>query len=225
MQRTPEPQELMADRDQALAYASANFSEANNLFARLLSQQQPGEIGGRALDLGCGPADIPFALLRQYPALEMDAIDGSAAMLDIARQRLEDDQQVAQRLNLQCEMLPSASLAPDHYDLILSNSLLHHLGDPNDLWLTLKHCARKNATVLIMDLARPASPMAVDTLVETYAINEPDVLREDFRNSLHAAYTVYEVQQQIRHNGLEDIEVSMVSDRHWAARGNFHPRD
>ncbi len=225
MQRTPEPQELMADREQALAYASANFTEANTLFARLLSQQQPGEITGRALDLGCGPADIPFDLLHQYPTLKMDAIDGAEAMLDIARKRLEDDPQIAERLNLHCEVLPSANLAARHYDLILSNSLLHHLSDPNDLWLTLKHCARENATVLVMDLARPASPMAVDTLVETYAMNEPDVLREDFRNSLHAAYTVHEIQQQLRHNGLEGIEVSMVSDRHWAARGNYHPRD
>jgi len=225
MQRIPEPQELMGDHEQALAYASANFSEANDLFVRLLTLLHPGPIKGRALDLGCGPADIPITLLHRHPDLKVDAVDGAQAMLDIAQQRRDADEQVAPRLDLQCEMLPSAALGQARYNLVLSNSLLHHLGDPNDLWLTLKHCARKHATVLIMDLARPNSQLAVDTLVETYAMNEPEVLREDFRNSLHAAYTVEEVRRQLYENGLSDIEISMVSDRHWAARGHYHPKD
>lgn len=224
MERTPEPEELMDGREQALAYAGANFSEANNLFIHLLHQLRPGTIKGRALDLGCGPADIPLALLREHQGLKIDAVDGAQAMLDIARQKTDGDPDLSTRLKLQCELLPSADLAQCRYDLILSNSLLHHLADPNDLWLTLKHCARNNATIVVMDLARPPSPLAVDTLVETYAMNEPDVLREDFRNSLHAAYTAEEVKQQLLDSGLAEIEVEMVSDRHWAARGSYNPK-
>jgi len=223
MQRTPEPEELMDDAEQAAAYASANFSEANNLFIHLLHQLRPGNLQGRALDLGCGPGDIPLALLREHPGLEIDAVDGAEAMLQHARRPLRDNPDLAQRLQLQCELLPSANLPAARYDMLLSNSLLHHLADPNDLWLTLKHCARDNASVLVMDLARPASPLAVDTLVETYAMNEPEVLREDFRNSLHAAYTVEEVQAQLDSQGLAELEVSMVSDRHWAVRGSYNP--
>ena len=224
MQRVPEPEELMDEREQALAYASANFSEANNLFIHLLHQLRPGSIKGRALDLGCGPADIPLALLREHAELKVDAVDGAREMLDLAQQKITDDADLSARLKLQCEYLPSADLAPARYDLILSNSLLHHLADPNDLWLTLKHCAKDNAAILIMDLARPASTLAVDTLVEIYAMNEPDVLREDFRNSLFAAYTVEEVEQQLQRHGLMEIEVGMVSDRHWAARGSYNPK-
>ena len=224
MQRTPEPEELMDNAQQAAAYASANFSEANNLFIHLLHQLHPGELQGRALDLGCGPGDIPVALLREHPGLQVDAVDGAEAMLQHARRHLQDSPDLVERLQLHCEFLPSAALPQARYDLLLSNSLLHHLADPNDLWLTLKHCARKNAQVLVMDLARPATPLAVDTLVETYAMNEPEVLREDFRNSLHAAYTVEEVQAQLTRQGLDEIEVSMVSDRHWAVRGSYNPR-
>lgn len=224
MDRTPEPLELMDDAEQAQAYAAANFSEANNLFIHLLHQLRPGDLSGRALDIGCGPADIPLALLRQHTGLHIDGVDGAQAMLDIAEARLRKEPPFKQRLRLHCETLPSADLAGARYDLILSNSLLHHLADPDDLWLTLKHCARDNATILIMDLARPANPLGVDTLVETYAMNEPDVLREDFRNSLHAAYTVDEVQQQLNKHGLAEIEVGMVSDRHWAARGSYNPK-
>lgn len=223
MQRTPEPQELMDDRAQAQAYAAANFSEANNLFLHLLHQLQPQGLKGPMLDLGCGPADIPVALLRQHPDLQIDALDGALAMLDLAKQKAAEAQ-IEHRLKLLCDLLPSATLPQGHYRSIISNSLLHHLSDPNDLWLTLKHCAATPAHVLIMDLARPASALAVDTLVETHAMNEAEVLREDFRNSLHAAYTVEEITAQLAANGLHEIEVSMVSDRHWAARGSYHPR-
>jgi len=225
MQRTPEPAELMDDHEQARAYASANFSEANELFADLLHQLGHGDISGCALDLGCGPADIPLALLRQYPQLRIDALDGAPAMLDIAQKRCDADPELGQRLKLLCQTLPTTELAQDGYDAILSNSLLHHLADPSDLWLTVKHCAGDNAAILIMDLARPASPLAVDSLVETYAMNEPEVLREDFRNSLHAAYTVDEIEQQLAQHGLRELEVSMVSDRHWAARGSYRPNN
>jgi len=224
MQRTPEPQELMDDRAQAQAYAAANFSEANNLFIHLLHQLQPGELRGKALDLGCGPADIPLALLREHPELHIEAVDGAPAMLELAAHKAAAEPSLQGRLKLLCETLPCADLPQGRYDAIISNSLLHHLSDPNDLWLTVQHSARPNATILIMDLARPNSPLAVDTLVETYAMNEPEVLREDFRNSLHAAYTVDEVREQLAENGLQEIEVGMVSDRHWAARGSYHPR-
>lgn len=221
MQRTPEPLELMDDAAQAAAYAAADFAEANSLFARLLQGLHPQPLHGRALDLGCGPADIPLALLRQHPQLRIDALDGAPAMLALAQQRLDADPQLAGRLQLHCEYLPCASLPASYYDAVLSNSLLHHLAAPDDLWLTLRHCARDGATVLVMDLARPASPLAVDSLVETYALNEAEVLREDFRNSLHAAYTPDEIRDQLKANGLQQLQVDMVSDRHWAVRGHY----
>lgn len=221
MQRTPEPEELMDQHAQALAYANADFSEANNLFAELLAELCPGELRGRALDLGCGPADIPIQLLGQHPELVVDAIDGAAAMLELAAQKAGQDPRLAQRLQLHCEMLPCPTLTQQGYDYLLSNSLLHHLSDPADLWRTVIQCARAGAGVVIMDLARPSSPLAVDALVETYALDEPEVLRDDFRNSLHAAYTAEEVEQQLAEFGLGQIQVTMVSDRHWAARGSL----
>jgi hypothetical protein len=65
MQRRPEP-ELMDTVEQARAYAEADFSEPNALFLRLLAEQAGRPGGRRALDLGCGPADIVIRLLRRY---------------------------------------------------------------------------------------------------------------------------------------------------------------
>jgi ubiquinone/menaquinone biosynthesis C-methylase UbiE len=221
MQRIPEPSELMDDVAQARAYADADFSEANGLFIDLLEQMAPRQLGGYLLDLGCGPADIPLQLAERHRQLEVDVVDGAAAMLDLARQRLDARPDLAGRVHLVHDRLPSRRLRHHHYRYVVTNSLLHHLEDPNDLWETIAACAQPGALVLMMDLSRPASTTAVDGLVETYAIDAPEVLRRDFRNSLFAAYTVDEVRQQLARAGLTTLGVEHVSDRHLAVRGQL----
>lgn len=221
MQRIPEPEELMDREEQALAYARADFSEANALFTRLLEDLAGGALQGRLLDLGCGPADIPCGLARRHPDLGIDAVDGAPAMLALAQQRIDGMPDIAGRISLRCEYLPCTALAAQGYDHVVSNSLLHHLADPAVLWRTVRHCGRPGAGVLVMDLARPVSEIAVEGLVETYAMDEPEVLRADFRNSLFAAYTPAEVEQQLRAQGLDMLEVRRVSDRHLAVAGRL----
>ena len=80
---------------------------------------------------------------------------------------------------------------------------------------------RPGSAVLVMDLARPGSLAAAKQLVEQYSEGEPEVLREDFYNSLLAAYTVDEVIDQLRKAGLDQIGVDMASDRHWIASGTL----
>lgn len=221
MQRIPEPTELMDDAAQAKAYADADFSEPNGLFVALLEEMGPQQLSGRLLDLGCGPGDIPLQLAKRHPKLEIDAVDGAAAMLDLAQEKLDPSPELANRVHLLHDHLPSRRLARHHYHYVVSNSLLHHLEDPQSLWDTIATCGEPAALVLVMDLARPTSPTAVDGLVETYAIDAPEVLRHDFRNSLFAAYTVAEVQTQLSRAGLFSLSVDLVSDRHLAVRGQL----
>ena len=54
--------------------------------------------------------------------------------------------------------------------------------------------------------------------VETVAGNEQPILKEDFYNSLCAAFTVEEVRSQIKQAGL-DLDVIQISDRHMLIRG------
>jgi SAM-dependent methyltransferase len=221
MQRIPEPEELMADVDQALAYAEADFQEANRLFVELLEREAGQTLAGHCLDLGCGPADIPIDLLQRHPGLQVDAVDGSPAMLAQAERKLRAASVLGDRIELLCDCLPSAALPPAAYDAVISNSLLHHLADPMSLWRTARQCARPGAVVVVMDLVRPASVEAVDELVEQYAAGAPPVLREDFRNSLFAAYRLDEVEQQLAAAGLADLRVAQVSDRHLAVSGRI----
>lgn len=215
MQRIPEP-ELMTGLEQAQAYAEADFSESNQLFVESFKHQFPEFDSGRFVDLGCGPADIPIRLMQQYPNSHVFALDGSQAMLDLASQAVAQSG-FKKRIHLQRSLVgdPEAVVPLEATaDAVISNSLLHHMSDPEALWQCVISVGKAEAAVLVMDLARPQSPAQVEELIELYAADAPEVLKTDFRNSLFAAYTVEEVDVQLDSCDLSSFETAMVSDRH-----------
>lgn len=223
--RTPEP-ELMDDEAQARAYAEADFEAPHNLFVQLFTERFAGlAVDGTVLDLGCGPADVTIRFARAYPDCRVHGVDGAQAMLKhgcaaLARQGLKSRVRLIHAY-LPAAALPGAVLTERRYDAVISNSLLHHLAEPGVLWRTVKAAARPGAAVFVMDLMRPDSAAGVDTLVHTYAAEEPEVLRRDFRNSLLAAYKPGEVRAQLVAAGLESLSVEAVSDRHLLVHGRL----
>jgi ubiquinone/menaquinone biosynthesis C-methylase UbiE len=222
MQRIPEP-ELMDTDAQAAAYAHADFEQPHNMFIQLFREAFPGVApAGHVLDLGCGPADISIRFVRAFPGCTIDAVDGAAQMLKYGRIAV-DEAGLGQRIRLIQAYLPSVTLPRTTYDVVISNSLLHHLREPMVLWNTVEHFAGAGAPVFIMDLMRPDRVDRARELVEEYASGEPDVLRQDFFNSLLAAYTVDEVRQQLEHTGLDHLDVQAASDRHLIISGRLEP--
>lgn len=221
MKRIPEPEELMDEPSQAQAYADEDFAEARDLFLDLFLRVHPHPLDGCALDLGCGPADIPIAFAKRHPGVVIDAVDGAEAMLAQARKALTGHPEIATRIKLLCDFLPSTQLPRQHYDAVLSNSLLHHLPNPRTLWDTVRRCGKPGAVVLVMDLMRPADAATVDALVSIHAAHAPPVLRRDFENSLYAAYEVDEVRKQLAEAGLSNLDVQPISDRHLAVSGRL----
>lgn len=219
MRRIPEP-ELMDDPEQAAAYAAADFSDANRLFLALFAEKFPGHEPRQVVDLGCGPGDIPLAFARRQRACRVVGVDGSAAMLAIARRQRESCPELRERVDFRLARLPGAAL-PAGFDTVLSNSLLHHLADPLDLWREVRRLGNPGAAVLVMDLIRPRSEDEARDLVHRYAAGAPPVLQRDFFHSLRAAYTVAEVRSQLVDAELAGFEVAPVSDRHLAVWGRL----
>jgi SAM-dependent methyltransferase len=220
MERCPEP-ELMDDDAQARAYAAADFTEPHNRFAALLLERLPDlPSRGSALDLGCGPADVTMRVARALPQWHIDGVDGSAAMLRYGHAAVVQAG-LADRVRLVQIQLPTVTLPRRAYDLVFSNSLLHHLGDPAVLWQSVRSGAPLGAGVFVMDLMRPASRDAAARLVNIYCAGEPEVLRRDFFNSLLAAYRVDEVRQQLRAAELAHLTVAVASDRHLIVWGRL----
>jgi ubiquinone/menaquinone biosynthesis C-methylase UbiE len=213
MERTPET-ELMDDFEQARAYALADFEEPHGRFMELFRHEFPDERGeGVVLDLGCGTGDITKRFAYAYPACRIHALDGAEQMLMFARQTV-DFEKLHERVRLFKRMLPTDKLPKEKYDIVISNSLLHHLADPHVLWRSIDQFAKPGGAVFIMDLMRPDSTEQAESMVKAYARNEPKVLQQDFYHSLLAAYTPGEVREQLREAGLDHLRAEAIGDRH-----------
>ncbi len=211
MERILEP-ELMEDNQQVSAYAQADFSQPNNEFIqRLKKLVNAADFTGHALDLGCGPGDISCRFLNAYPLANVDAVDGSIPMLNYGKEMTPEN--LLSRINFIYGKLPNANLPKNQYDLIFSNSLLHHLPDPQILWVTVKKYSRPGTLIGVMDLIRPETPVDAKNLVDKYANNEPSILQHDFYHSLLAAFTVTEIKEQLTQAQLP-FTAEVISDRH-----------
>ncbi len=217
MQRITEP-ELMDDVEQAEAYASADFSEANSLFIETLLTQKPELNHLNILDIGCGPGDICLTLAERFAEARICGIDGSEAMLNIARKKI--GQRGKQPVFLQYT-LPNHNLPAASFDVILSNSLLHHLHNPQILWQSIIELARPGCRICVMDLFRPDSARQAQEIVNRYAANEREVLKKDFYHSLLAAFRPDEVNSQLQMASLSGITARIISDRHLLVTGRL----
>jgi len=211
MKRLLEP-ELMEDESQIKAYAEADFEIPHNEFIqRLRSFIGDPEFGGTALDLGCGPGDISCRFAKAFPLSRVHAVDGSEPMLNHAKSELATD--LSQRIGYIQGLLPDLILPQSSYEIIFSNSLLHHLPDPQALWQTIKKYSRPGTRIIIMDLLRPASIQDAQTMVANYTANEPEVLQRDFYHSLLAAFSMKEIVAQLAKADL-NLHIEQISDRH-----------
>jgi ubiquinone/menaquinone biosynthesis C-methylase UbiE len=197
---------------EAAAYAAADFSEVNTAFIDRLMTVTFDVDAARAIDLGTGPADIAIRVAQQRPQWHIDAVDASQAMLDIAQQAIEHAG-VERQVRLHLADAKQTKLAAG-YDVIFSNSLLHHMPDPLPLWREIRRLARPGAVVFVRDLLRPETYDRVDEIVEQYAGGESPTLQEEFRRSLLSAFTPAEIRTQLSEVGLMDLEIRPSSDRH-----------
>jgi trans-aconitate methyltransferase len=209
--RIPEP-ELMNDLEQVLAYAEADFSDTDRFFVNRLKANFPNASFSRILDLGCGPGNITYLLAEAFPNAHILGIDGAERMIDLAKKRFAGDSGL---IEWDVVSLPWEKV-PNHcpFDLIVSNSLLHHLHNPMVLWDAIKSAGKAGSLFWIGDLRRPDSRMEATKRVNTYAKEAPDVLKKDYFNSLLAAFTPDEIAAQLEIAGLHDVLIDCPTDRH-----------
>jgi ubiquinone/menaquinone biosynthesis C-methylase UbiE len=212
--------ELISDPLHAQAYARGDFSEAHGRFVPLFRKAFPDFNGkGWVLDLGCGTGDITLRFAQAFHGCKINGVDGSDAMLELARKVLASDPAISGHITLTKGVLPDMFLPREKYDCIISNSLLHHLHNPQILWKSILQYGSSGAPVFIVDLKRPATSAAAQRIVETYASQEDPVLKRDFFHSLLAAFEPEEIRTQLFRAGLGHFKVTEVSDRHVAVSG------
>ena len=93
--------------------------------------------------------------------------------------------------------IPGISIEKN-FDAIISKDLLHHLPKPLLFWEEVKKLSTKGVIIFVMDLIRPTSKKIARDIVERTSAGEPELLKEDFYNSLLASFTLDEINEQIK---------------------------
>lgn len=210
MKRVPEP-DLMEQKEQAYAYANADFSNSNELFLEKLFESCSITDETKILDVGCGDGEIPIEIYKKTKS-KITVLDGSTAMLDEFSKKMSanniDDIKIIQR-RYEDTHLPEKS-----FDILISNSVLHHVKSPKKFWEKSFNLVRQQGHIVLMDLFRPSNEHELLTILDKHGGNNP-VLLNDFENSLRAAYTPYEVEVQLSSFPSISSSVKAISDRHF----------
>lgn len=208
--RTLEP-EAMDTVEETAAFDAMDHRAVNHAFVADLLAVAPSP--RRVLDLGAGTALIPIVLAAAAPHARITAVDLAATMLqrgaiNVGRAGLTE------RISLVAASATELPYRRGDFDVVVSNSLTHHVPEPARLFAAIAGVAGDGA-VFVRDLARPKTDADVEALVARYAAGETPHARELFRASLHAALTLAEVRAMADANGLADADLAMTSDRHW----------
>ena len=221
--RVLEP-EVMDTVEEAVDYDSMDHGQVNRQFVDDLLAFCSCAAGGTTLqgtilDLGTGTALIPLELLsRGCVSASILASDLSLEMLRLADRHVRQNGHSRSVLPLfsDAKTLP---LGDASCDVVMSNSIVHHIPSPLDVFREMRRVIRPGGTLFVRDLMRPASDAQVEHFVVTYAGEENEHQKQMFRQSLHAALTVEEVRQFLAESGFNPDWVAASSDRHWTIAG------
>ena len=211
MDRILEP-EVMDTWLEATGYDAMDFESVNTAFVVDAIELDPHAI--KVLDIGTGTARIPILMCQQRPQYLITGIDLAQSMLIIG-QRNVADAKLTQRIKL--ERIDSKRMPyPDlEFDMLVSNSLVHHLPDPLSLFGEVKRLVKPGGAMLIRDLIRPENDKIVNELVASIGADYDPHQQQLFHDSLKAAFTLVEIQELIDRVGLTQVKLYQSSDLHW----------
>ena len=214
--RKPEP-EVMGEADEVEAYASAAAqayldSVDNTLVAQVLSEgsrNTPGVDGsplsGWLLDIGAGPGGIPLKIVRRCRSLCAVGVDRSLNMVRAARKTAAEEG-LRERAFFFVADAARLSFPDAFFDFVLSNSLLHHLSDPVEVFNEMARVAKPSGLVLLRDLCRP-SRLAFPLHVRWFGRYYSGLMSKLYFDSVRAAYTDRELAELLRRSALADARV------------------
>ena len=152
--------EVMSGAAEAGEYDEMDFSATDQLFAEHAAELSAG--ANRPVrvivDLGSGNAKIPLAMCPLLPlGTQVFAIEMSAEMLSVAarnRARVSTPSVQLRLVNADAKRVP---LRDRSAGMVISNSLIHHIPDPCQVFKEIARIAHPSAPIL-MRLSAPGKP-------------------------------------------------------------------
>ena len=204
----------MADTDEVEAYASAAAqayldSIDNTLVEQVISL---GPWSVRLLDLGTGPGGLPLKIAHRSPNLCVVGIDRSLNMIRAAR-RAAAEQKLDARAHFFVGDAKWLCFPDSSFDLVLANSLLHHLSDPVAAFDEIARVVKPGGSVLMRDLRRP-SRLVFPFHVRWHGRYYSGLMKKLYVDSVRAAYTAEELADLLRRSALHDARIFLHERTH-----------
>jgi ubiquinone/menaquinone biosynthesis C-methylase UbiE len=199
-QRVPEA-EVMDDSVEVEAYSSATaqtyLDAIDNTLVEHAVRLVKGRARGRALDIGTGPGQIVMKLARRLTRWKFVGVDRSAPMIAQGLAILAaSGGDLAGRVEFQTADGNALPFPEESFDLVLCNSVLHHLAEPEKLLGEMARMAKPGGAILLRDLRRP-SRLALPVHVRWHGRHYSGVMRSLYRDSVRSAYTAGELQRML----------------------------
>jgi ubiquinone/menaquinone biosynthesis C-methylase UbiE len=215
--------EVMDTEEEARDYDAMDHAQVNARFCDDLLATCAQATLARVLDVGTGTARIPIELCRRQARVEVEGIDLAEHMLALAERNVARAG-LTGRIRLARIDAKAMPWAAARFDAVLSNSIVHHIPQPQRVLAEMWRVVRPGGTLFVRDLARPDDLPRVTALLDTHAPlpdAAPDVRamhgrqRALFEASLRAALTADEVRAMVVPLGMRAESVQTTSDRHW----------
>jgi len=222
--RIPEP-EVMDDSREVQAYSSASAQEylgkIDDSFvehALRLVDRAPGWV----LDIGCGPGQIVKKISMRLPQWRYLGVDRSEPMIRRALEPVESSSALSAREGTAFEpgdvqfLIGDANSLPFRdatFDLVLCNSVLHHIHDPSRLLAEIGRVAKSGAAILLRDLRRP-SRVGYAFHVRWHGRHYAELMYKLYCDSVRAAYTPEELSSMLRSAGMQGASVFTYRSTH-----------
>lgn len=204
--------EVMDNEIEAYEYDQMDFTEVNTDFALLASKL--GKKQAKVLDIGTGTAQIPVILSDLQPQWHITAVDLAESMLKLAKKNIEKAGK-SQQITLTLVDGKKMPYDDQSFDLVICNSLVHHIPNPLNLFAEIDRVVKANGSILIRDLLRPESENEIEEIVKQANLDYNPRQKKLFKDSLHAALTLDEIQEIISQIGWHNAQVYQSSSRHW----------
>jgi ubiquinone/menaquinone biosynthesis C-methylase UbiE len=99
------------------------------------------------------------------------------------------------------------------FDLVLCNSVLHHMREPSRLLAEIRRIAKPNAGILLRDLRRP-SRITYSFYVRWHGRHYEGLMYKLYCDSVRAAYTREELAAMLRSVGISGARVFADGSTH-----------
>jgi ubiquinone/menaquinone biosynthesis C-methylase UbiE len=198
--RVPEL-EVMGDAGEVEAYSSAAgqayLNGLDDTFVahalRLVGRRERG----RALDIGTGPGQIVVKLARHLTRWKFAGVDRSSHMIAEAAANLAAaGPELAGRVEFQIADANALPFPDATFDLVICNSVLHHMAEPERLLAEIARLVKPRGAILLRDLRRP-NRLSHRWHVRWHGRHYSGKMRDLYRASVRAAYVAPELQQLV----------------------------